>query len=133
MKPYALAAGEGRTFDYGIPHVVKAGELLPGRGAAFFELTTRAGEEPPPHTHRTEDEVFYVLEGSLTFHCDGQDFPVTAGGFMYLPRGLQHGYTIPTGADVRLLVVTFPVRETGPGWGGYLADVETQGELLNPQ
>lgn len=127
MKPYMLGPGEGKTYNYGIDHTVKLGEMA-GRGAAFFEYTTRKGEEPPLHTHRTEDEVFYVLEGAVTFHCDGQDFPVAAGGFMFLPKGLQHGYTIASESDVRLLVVTFLTQELeGTGWGGYLADVEKDG------
>lgn len=131
MRPYALKAGEGWTYRYGIDHTVKAGELHPGRGAAFMEYTTRKGEEPPDHTHPTEDEIFYVLQGELTFRCGAGSFDVGAGGFMYLPQGIQHGYTIRTDGIVRLLVVTFPTREAaGTGWGGYTADVESQGELL---
>jgi quercetin dioxygenase-like cupin family protein len=53
---------------------VKAGELHPGRGAAFIEYTTRQGEELPDHTHPTEDEIFYVLQGELTFRCGDESF-----------------------------------------------------------
>ncbi len=130
MKPYSLKAGEGRTFDYGIPHVLKTGELNPGRGAAIFELNTKAGEEPPDHTHGTEDECFYVVEGKICFHCDGQTFDLEQGGFMFLPMGMKHGYKIKGEGPVRLLVITNPVRESEQGWGGYIADVESQGELL---
>jgi quercetin dioxygenase-like cupin family protein len=131
MPPYTLKAGEGRTYRYGIPFVVKAGELQPGRGAAFTEYTTRKGEEPPDHTHPTEDEIFYVLAGEMTFRCGGESFDVSQGGFMYLPRGIKHGYTIRSESAVRLIVVTFPTRENaGEGWGGFIADVERQGELV---
>lgn len=129
MKPYSLKSGEGRTFNYGIDHTIKAGELNPGRGAAFFEYTTVKGEEPSDHTHGTEDQVFYVLSGKVAFHCDGETYQVSEGGFMYLPRGLEHGYTILSDEPAHVLVATFPTREAeGKGWGGYLADVETQGE-----
>jgi quercetin dioxygenase-like cupin family protein len=130
MKPYALNAGEGTRYDYGIPHLIKLGETA-GRGAAIFELDTCAGEEPPLHTHRTEDEVFYVLSGEITFHCDGQDFPLSAGGFMFLPKGLPHGYAIARGQRAKLLVIAFPTRESADTWGGYANDVETQGTLLD--
>jgi len=131
MRPYALKSGEGRVYRYGIPFVIKAGELTPGRGAAFTEYTTRKGEEPPDHTHPTEDEIFYVLKGELTFRCGGESFNVSEGGFMYLPRGIQHGYTIRSEGSVQLIVVTFPTREnSGEGWGGFIADVERQGERL---
>jgi quercetin dioxygenase-like cupin family protein len=109
---------------------VKAGELQPGRGATFTEYTTRRGEEPPDHTHPSEDEMFYILDGELTFRCGGESFDVDAGGFIYLPQGMKHGYTIRSEGSVRLIVVTFPTREAaGQGWGGFIADVEGQGEL----
>jgi quercetin dioxygenase-like cupin family protein len=132
MRPYALQAGEGQTYRYGIDFTVKAGERQPGRGAAFTEYVTRKGEEPPDHTHPTEDEVFYVLSGDVTFHCGGESFDVGAGGFMYLPKGIEHGYTIRSEEPVRLLVVTFPVIEAeGEGWGGFIADLEKDGELVS--
>jgi quercetin dioxygenase-like cupin family protein len=130
MEPYALKAGEGWTYRYGIDHTVKVGELHPGRGAAFMEYTTRKGEEPPDHTHATEDEMFYVLDGDVSFHCGGDTFEVGTGGFVFLPQGIEHGYTIVSDRDVRLIVVTFPTREHASGWGGYVADVEGDGELV---
>ena len=131
MQAYALKAGEGRTYRFGIDFTVKSGELQPGRGCAFTEYTTRKGEEPPDHTHPTEDELFYVLAGELTFHCGGQTFAVSDGGFVYLPQGIEHGYTIHSEGDVRLIAVTFPTKAaSGEGWGGFIADLETEGELI---
>ena len=131
MVPYSLESGEGWTYRYGIPFMIKAGELHPGRGVAFTEYTTRKGEEPPDHTHATEDEMFYVINGELTFRCRGESFDVSDGGFMYLPQRIEHGYTIRSEGPVRLIVVTFPTREAGgEGWGGFIADVEQYGELV---
>ena len=131
MKPYALEAGEGWIRNYGIDHVIKVGELSPGRGAAIFEYTSVKGEKPLLHTHATEDEIFYVLEGEATFHCGGEDFLGRRGGTMVLPTGVRHGYTITGDTPLRLIAVTYPVRETeGNGWGGYVADVEREGELV---
>lgn len=132
MRPYALQAGEGRTYRYDINFTVKAGELQPGRGATFLEYTTRKGEEPPMHTHPTEDELFYVLKGDLTFRCGDETFEVSEGGFVYLPQGIPHGYTIRSDEKVRLIVITFPISATASqGWGGFVADIEQQGELIN--
>ena len=131
MRPYALKDGEGWTYRYDIDFTVKAGELHPGRGAAFIEYTTRKGEEPPDHTHPTEDEIFYVLKGELTFRCAGETFDVGEGGFIYLPKGIEHGYTIRSDGDVRLIVVTFPTSaQVGQGWHGFISDVESQGKLV---
>lgn len=126
-RPYALKRGEGRIYNCGVDFIVKAGEMRPGSGAAILEYSTRKGEEPQDHTHPTEDEVFYVLEGAVSFHCDGKTFDVEEGGFVFLPRGIEHGYTIRSDGTVRLLVVTFPVREGAGGWGGFVGEMERAG------
>jgi quercetin dioxygenase-like cupin family protein len=129
-RAYALRAGEGWTYNFDIDFVVKAGEMGSGRRLAFVEYVTRAGEEPEDHVHPTEDEIFYVLRGDLTFRCGDEEFEVSDGGFVFLPRGVEHGYQIRSEGDVRLLAVTSPAQEDARGgWGGFIGDVETQGEL----
>jgi quercetin dioxygenase-like cupin family protein len=132
IQPYALQAGDGWIYRFGIDFTVKASEVKHGSGAAFMEYVTRKGEEPPNHTHNTEDEMFYVLEGAITFRCGGATFDLEKGGFIFLPSGIEHGYTIRSEDPVRLIVVTAPIREgTGGGWGGFVADMESgQGELI---
>src|SRR3954454_21068482 len=118
VRPYALTAGEGWTYRFEIDFSVKAGEVPEGSGAAFLEYVTKQGEEPPDHTHPTEDELFYVLEGAVTFRCGGEGFDLEPGGFVFLPRGIEHGCTIRSEGPVRLLAVTAPVREgASGGWG----------------
>jgi quercetin dioxygenase-like cupin family protein len=96
-----------------------------------MEYVTKKGEEPPSHTHKTEDEMFYVLDGDVTFQCGEETFDVHPGGFMFLPRGIQHSYRIRSNDPIRLIVVTAPVREGTGGWGGFISDMELgQGELI---
>jgi quercetin dioxygenase-like cupin family protein len=131
-QPYALKAGEGWTYRFGIDFTLKASEIRPGNGAAFMEYVTKKGQEPPRHTHQTEDEMFYVLEGSITFQCGESTFDLEKGGFIFLPAGINHGYTIRSEDPVRLIVVTAPFREgSSRGWGGFVSDMELgQGELI---
>ena len=131
IRPYSLKADEGWTYRFGIDFTVKSGEVQEGSAAAFLEYVTRKGEEPPSHTHETEDEMFYVLEGSITFRCGKETFELEKGGFIFLPHGIEHSYTIHSQDPVRLIVVTSPVREgSSGGWGGFVADMELgQGEL----
>lgn len=132
IQPYSLKADEGWTYRFGIDFTVKAGEVQKGNGAAFMEYVTRKGEEPPTHTHSTEDEMFYVLEGAITFRSGDATFDLEKGGFIFLPSGIEHGYTIHGDEPVRLIVVTAPLREgIDKGWGGFVADMELgQGELI---
>ena len=129
-QPYALKAGEGRTYRLGIDFTVKASEIRPGSGFAILEYGSKQSEEPGSHTHATEDEMFYVLEDALTFQCGQESFDLEKGGFIFLPRGIEHGYTIRSQDPVRLLVITAPVRDgAAGGWGGFVSDLESaQGE-----
>jgi quercetin dioxygenase-like cupin family protein len=133
IRPYALPAGQGWTYHFaelGVDFVVKVGEQEHGRRLAVFELTTRAGEEPPDHTHATEDEFFHVLQGQVAFRCGNDRFEVADGGSVLLPRGIEHGYRITSAGDVRLLVVTTPAPDDGVrGWGGFVGSFERNSEL----
>lgn len=124
-RAYSLHADEGWRYRFGIDFVVKAGEAREGGSAAFMEYVTRKGEEPQDHIHASEDEMFYVLDGALTFRCGDESFDVEKGGFVFLPRGVRHGYTVHSDEPVRLIVVTAPVREVASGgWGGFVSDME---------
>ena len=55
---------------------------------------------------------------------------MTDGGFVFLPCGVEHGYHIQSKGDIHLLVITAPTGERASGgWGGFVADFESQGEL----
>jgi quercetin dioxygenase-like cupin family protein len=132
LNPYMLKAGEGWVYRFGVDFTVKASEIREGSGAAVIEYVTEKGEEPQEHTHPTEDEMFYVLEGELTFRFGAQSFDLERGGFIFLPHGISHGYTIRSADPVRLLVISAPVRDgQRGGWGGFVAELENgQGELV---
>lgn len=123
-SPHGLAQGEGPVHNLGVDFVLKVSELTSGAGAAVAEYVTRKGEEPGDHVHEHEDEMFYVLEGKVAFHCAGTRYEVGEGGIVFLPQGIEHGYDILSDGDVRLLVITAPPRAAAGGWGGFLGDVE---------
>ena len=124
-RPYALNSGDGWTYAWGPEFVIKAGERGPGRRLALVEMTTRKGEEPDDHTHPAEDEIFYLLQGTVAFRCGGEVFDLTDGGFVFLPRGLEHGFTIRSDSDVRMLIVTSPADDAASGgWGGIVGNLE---------
>ena len=127
-RPYIVRPGEGWMVNFmGGDFTVKVGEERHGRRVAVTEYAARQGEEPPDHIHSTEDEIFYVLEGALSFRCDGEEFDANAGALVFLPRGLEHGYTIRSDGEVRLLVITAPAPTDGTaGWGGFFGSVESR-------
>ena len=133
--PHAVAVGEGWTYRFaelGIDFRVLVGEQRHGRRLAVFELATRPGEEPPVHTHATEDEFFYVLDGEVDFRCGEDRFELADGGSVLLPRGIPHGYRIVSPSAL-LLVVTAPAPDVGTrGWNGFVGSFERNSELRPP-
>ena len=133
VGPYALKPKEGWVYNVGVDFIVKLGELGQRRRLAVLEYTTDA-DEWPGHNHPTEDEIFYVLKGALTFRCGDQQFDVDEGGFVFLPSGIEHGYKIRGGSEAHLLVVTAPAPEpdSAIGWDGFVSGLEASAEPRTP-
>jgi mannose-6-phosphate isomerase-like protein (cupin superfamily) len=107
MKPQALKTGEGRSYAWNnYLFTVKAGAAETERGFSFMEFFTRKGDEPTAHVHEDEDEIFYVLDGSLTVTCGDAEIQLAPNGFVFLPRNVPHAFKIHSDGLVRMLVVT---------------------------
>lgn len=60
---------------------------------AVFEqtgFTPKGG--PPLHIHLFQDEWFYVLEGSYLFQLGDEQYHLTTGDTIFLPRNTQHAF-----------------------------------------
>ena len=66
----------------------------------------------PPHTHN-EDESFYIIQGPVVFHINGEERILNTGDFIYTPSGSYHNIQRANDADtIKYLVLK---RETtGP-------------------
>lgn len=80
-------------------------EMEPGRFANFRILAEQTGgavavfeERVPPragtplHIHHTSDEVIHVRSGTFRFRTGDDAMEVEAGGWVFVPRGLVHGW-----------------------------------------
>lgn len=88
--------------------VVKATAEQTGGAFGLVESLIAPGAAPPLHVHHLEDESFYVLEGELTFRCGDESFRATAGSFVFLPRGVPHGFVVESDVPVRMLTLLTP-------------------------
>ncbi len=85
-----------------------------GRGGADGGRPGRGGVPHPPgfatprHVHHTADEAFYVLEGSMRGFCGDRTWQRRPGGFVWLPRGIPHGYAVEGDETLRTLAITVP-------------------------
>lgn len=63
----------------------------------------------PLHRHLEDDEAWYVLEGRLGFHFDGEEFEVGPGGAAMARAGVVHTYW-NAGPDVARYVLVMNTR-----------------------
>ena len=92
----------GRTvFD-----VVLGGDQTGGAVALLDQWGAR-GDVTPLHVHRSEAEIFYVLEGGVTAWVGDEQHDLDAGSAIYLPSGQPHAFGIRT-ERARLISVTAP-------------------------
>lgn len=68
--------------------------------------------EYPWHQHNGEDELFLVLEGSISIRFRDRKVNLDAGEFIVVPRGVEHSPTADTKASV-LLFEPATTRNTG--------------------
>jgi mannose-6-phosphate isomerase-like protein (cupin superfamily) len=54
------------------------------------------------HSHPETDELFYVIDGTLTIRLDRGDIELRAGDLYVVPRGVSHQPVSPDGASVLL-------------------------------
>ena len=112
MAGHAVNEGEGRAYNWNGQFFFTmkfAATETDGKFAAF-DFITKKGEEPPNHTHDDEDEIFFLRQGTMTVRCGDDVFDLREGGIVFLPRNVEHGYTITSVGPVRMLVMCTPAK-----------------------
>jgi quercetin dioxygenase-like cupin family protein len=102
----ASGAGEKRWFFGGGLHTWKATAEETNGAFLLFEDHMAAGKMTPFHTHPDADEAFYVLDGEIAVHVNGQEHRVGPGGFAVALRGVPHAFMAR--AETRLLCLQTP-------------------------
>jgi steroid delta-isomerase-like uncharacterized protein len=111
-QPLVLMPGEGRTItarDSTLTVKVFGKDM--GSAWSLSRLDVPAGfvsAAPPPHYHTREEESFYILEGTITFHIEDREVRAPAGSFVKSPRNLIHAFSNPNPVPASLLVIGSP-------------------------
>jgi len=57
----------------------------------YIKIVKIVGEKVPWHNHKDEDELFYILEGSLVFEIENKPpFQMHKGDLYIVKRGVNH-------------------------------------------
>ena len=70
------------------------------------------GDKVPWHTHEKEDELFFVLDGTLDILEEGDTVTLRPGEFYIVPRGKKHR-VVPQGHVKLMLFEPAGIAHTG--------------------
>lgn len=70
----------------------------------YIKVAKIKGQEIPWHNHENEDELFYIIEGSLLMEIENQkDFIMQKGDFYVVKKGINHRFHLQKNASLCLL------------------------------
>jgi quercetin dioxygenase-like cupin family protein len=104
---------------------VHADSASTGGQFGLVEVEGGPGGEPPLHVHRNEDELFYLIEGTIKVFRGFEEFLVQPGQSCFLPRNVPHTFKIMS-KHARALVYVTP-----GGFEGYFRDMGQSAEDLH--
>ena len=107
-----VPAGAGEQLKIlGATHFTKITPEESGGAFTALEIVIPPECGPPMHSHETDSEFFYVLEGELTLTDPDGDIVARPGDFCFLRAGGHHAFRNNTKSDVRALAVVSPGHE----------------------
>jgi len=107
---FNVAAGKDRFGEQiklgGEPHDCKVSGQDTDGAMCVFEFTGMGGG--PRHRHHDQDEWIYVIDGELEFEVGEKRFRVGAGGSVFIPRKVPHGWAGMKGTPSKIINVYQP-------------------------
>lgn len=122
LDEYVLAMG-----DVKIPGKVFGGQALGTNGSEFsFQIYTPGQEGGFYHSHKTHEELYFVLSGKGEYQVDGVNIPLQEGSVVRVsPEGKR---TIHNNGTEPMVVLCVQYRETL-----FTQDDATDGVILQEQ
>ena len=75
-------------------------------GLSVIEQRAPKGNSPPLHIHRTQDELYHILEGEFRYKIGDDEHQLKEGDLLLAPRGIPHTYIIESTKGGRWLTIT---------------------------
>ena len=92
----------------------------------FIKITKVKGDAVPRHIHNHEDEMFYMVRGSLVMEFKGQEsFELKEGEFFIVKKGLEHRVHSRDECWI-LLIENKATKHTGDIKSGITKSIEEQ-------
>ena len=100
-KGFKVKSGEGRIHGHiklkgvnkNILDLKVSGSDTDGGMSVFEQTSISQGMGTPLHVHYSQNEMFYVIEGSYKFKVGEDEFELSAGDSIFLPEKVPHAWT----------------------------------------
>jgi quercetin dioxygenase-like cupin family protein len=105
-----LPPGAGRPYDVTpMRSIFKADGVETDERYSVSEWWLEAGQPGPgPHSHEANEEIFYVVEGTMSFLVDSEWLEAPRGSFLRIPAGTTHDFGNRSDAPAGVLNVFMP-------------------------
>lgn len=124
MSAMVILPQEGKVVLGGFVTFKLAGQSTNGSLAVIEHQVAPGTLAAPPHTHQHEDEISYILEGTITVQLGEQVIPAPPGTLVFKPRGEPHTFWNQGSVFARLLEIITPA-----GFERYFAELH---EMVAP-
>lgn len=87
--------------------LVKGAQTRDGLYIAYYQAAPSS--QPPLHEHDDDDEIFFIIDGEITFWAEGQEKIVGgAGDFVVLPKNRPHTFQASPEQGATWLLILSP-------------------------
>jgi quercetin dioxygenase-like cupin family protein len=131
--PFTVRAGENRPGGQWAVHGEKAfSTKVSGADVekkyAVLEIHTPPGLGPELHIHPEQNELFYLLKGSIGLQCGSERTILKAGDSFMAPLNVPHAYVTLGAEPAHMLNVFDPAGRTEAFFADYAPLVNVAGE-----
>jgi quercetin dioxygenase-like cupin family protein len=134
--PFTVRAGSGRPGGQWLVHGEKAFSVKVsgndvGRKYAVLEIHTPPGLGPELHIHPGQNELFYLLKGSIGLQCGSERIVLGAGDSFLAPADIPHAYVTLGDEPAHMLNLFDPAGQTEAFFADYapLVNVEEKPDI----
>lgn len=101
-----MSTSEIKVGQLGIRYIVDGSR---SNSIGIFELTVPPGSNvPPPHSHSNNEELVYVLDGTLRYTVGTETRDLSPGESMHTPKGVVHAFLNPFGSSACAQIIQSP-------------------------
>lgn len=103
IQDYVLQLAAGVA----VPGKVLGGQIVNATGAEFSLQSFAPGQEGLLHTHKTHEELYFILGGDGEFQVDNDVFPVTEGSVVRVAPSAKRTLRNNSSAPLLMLCVQY--------------------------